>query len=1410
MGYGVLGPLTATLDGRPLSLGGPVQRRLLASLIAHAPDVVPADRLIDDVWGEAAPPTAVRTLHSHVTRLRNTLGRDGTQAIETMNGGYRLVLQRGDLDAWVFEDLLHSATTNGHDPRATAQALREALALWRGPAYAEFAGLPFIDAERLRLGSLREAAVEAKVEADLASGRGPDLVAELETLVVEYPFRERLWTALVVALYRSGRQADALAAYQRARGVLAVELGIEPGPDLRAAEARVLAQDPDLIATPRAEVVTCPWKGLATYQPADRDYFIGRERLVTELVARLVDNDVVVVTGPSGSGKSSVVRAGLVPALEAGAVIGSQDWRIMLPGRLDVEALRSALVPPPDLLVIDPMDELLVAGRPDEVATLAHELLQAISGGTRLVITVRGDLFDRLAELPGLTPAAGAGTVLVGPPQADELRAVVELPARLVGLTVEPALVDAVVADVAGRPGSLPLLSTALVRTWERREGPRLTLADYREAGGAASALERLAEEAYASMKEPDRPSARRILLRLVADHEGTWRRRRVALEDAVPPGDEGAGRALEVLSSHRLVSVDRDEVQLSHEALTSAWPRFAGWLEERAATGGVVERLVASAHTWTAGGRDPSDLYRGARLQAALDVEASEPEELGPVEREFIAAGRAEADREVRVLRRGRRRLRYVAAGLVAGLVVAMATGAMAVRNGRDAIRAARVADAQRLGLQALARSDPTQALLLAVAAVHLDDNSSTEGNLLAALQQGGAPVATVPLRAPARAMAVSPDGWLAATLPGGSVDVMDESLAQVAELDPQSYWTKGTSSGVVTWLDGHRSLLVGASDPDRLFYVVAANGRASTFADGWSPDVFTVSSNGRWVAGLASARTGSRPAVMVARHTDEALADVTVPLAGIPDQLFPGTGSLVVAVEPGRLEVVDPDRQAIVRTITVPPSSVVSVSAGGGTAAAASPDGTVALVDLKTGTERSIMTGLTSPPDALAVTDDGSVLAVSDGRDGTVRVVSTSTGLEQARVRSALGAAQALAWSRDGSRLYLAPDGASALEAWDLSRHASVDTPVIASAPVGVGRVTTTSVDPKNRILGVGTDLGVAWFLDLASGQTRVASVAPDAQRSIVSIAFAAGGGQALTADMAGVLTMWDVTTAEPIREFAGDSGAGLYSALVPNAPIGPDGRTAASFSDGFALRTIDVATAAVGGPVYPDLGEQALAQVLGWSPDGRDVVVAAEGHAFAAEDGRIQRRGVWARVDPNDGSVRWRVDAPESAGTPDLAFVDAGRTVVVPGRSGRLHFLDAATGATVGPKLADSPRELAVADSASSVSLSTSPDGRLMSVVSAPRPVEIWDLATGEQRGRIVAPVDTVSARFASDSELVTTTARGAVAIYDLSVGDWIDRACRAAGRDLTAEEWAEFLPGYPYEPVCSNSSSVRVLQ
>ncbi len=253
MRFAVLGPLAVSPDGQPVSLGGRKQRTLLALLLLHANEVVSRDRLIDALWGESPPPSTDKSLDTYVYRLRKLLGHD---RLEREAGGYLLRVEPGELDVDQFELLLASAdcASDMEDHRAAATVLAEALALWRGPAWADMLDEPSASSEAQRLEELRLSALESRIEAELAMGAGAELVPELNQLAAEHPLRERLLSCLMLALYRAGRQTDALDTFQAARQRLVEELGLEPGPGLHELQQRILRHDPTL-TKPRRLVV---------------------------------------------------------------------------------------------------------------------------------------------------------------------------------------------------------------------------------------------------------------------------------------------------------------------------------------------------------------------------------------------------------------------------------------------------------------------------------------------------------------------------------------------------------------------------------------------------------------------------------------------------------------------------------------------------------------------------------------------------------------------------------------------------------------------------------------------------------------------------------------------------------------------------------------------------------------------------------------------------------------------------------------------------------------------------------------------------------------------------------------------------------------------------------------------------
>ena len=534
------------------------------------------------------------------------------------------------------------------------------------------------------------AAVFAHLDAEppAVSDHRPELPAELDEVIARAlakapeqrysSCRELARAALAVTVDEASRLlAEAASRAASGRSDLSeaeAELaGKVIGLQLAREQARALSATP----TPSrlAAQGVCPFKGLASFEPADADYFFGRERLIAELVARLVGASFLGIVGPSGSGKSSVLRAGLLPALAGGVLPGSERWRRVLirPGERPLDELRRMLAsgakdPVAEaldaltaderiLLAVDQLEELFTACKDEtQRAAFVDMLARAAAdpqGRAVVTVAVRADFYGRFAAFPRLAELLGANHVLVGPMQASELRRAIELPASRVGLRVEPELADTLVDDVEGEPGALPLLSTALLELWQKRQDNTLTAAVYRESGGVHGAVARLAEGTYARIPDGDKPLVRPIMLRLVGEGEGEAAvRRRAPLTELDLERNREVESVLAALADSRLVTVSEGSVEVAHEALLREWPRLREWIEEDGQGRRLRRHITQAATEWDVG-RDQGELYRGARLAAALDWSTDHALELNELERAFVAESREASEKETKRVRR-------------------------------------------------------------------------------------------------------------------------------------------------------------------------------------------------------------------------------------------------------------------------------------------------------------------------------------------------------------------------------------------------------------------------------------------------------------------------------------------------------------------------------------------------------------------------------------------------------------------------------------------------------------------------------------------------------------------------------------------------------------------------------------
>jgi DNA-binding SARP family transcriptional activator len=480
--YRVLGPLEALVDGRPVKLGGARPRAVLAVLLLHSGQVVPASRLIDDVWGVDPPETAQNVLQGYVSSLRKALGRS---AIETREPGYVLHVEHDALDLRRFERLASDGVELLERNRCedAGALLREALALWRGPALADVALGGMLRAGAARLDELRLVALERRIAADLACGRHDDVVGELAALVAEHPLREQPRALQMLALYRCGRQADALAAYRSAREHLVDELGIEPGTQLQDLERRILGHDRSL--EPEAE--------RRDSSPAVRTIVVAALDLETadallalaEPLARVPEGRELVLAAtvtdaselPSASSRMKSLRA---EALAHGLDARAAAFTSLTPG---IDLTRLAAEQDADLLVVDAPQRLLEDGRlmglledaPCDVAVL----VPGQAGGEAVVVPFAGAEHDWSAielgawfslgsELP-LHIAGARGSA--GNSDSSRLLASASLAVqRAFGVHAEPLLVEPSAESLVEATRHAALVVVGLTERW-RREG---------------------------------------------------------------------------------------------------------------------------------------------------------------------------------------------------------------------------------------------------------------------------------------------------------------------------------------------------------------------------------------------------------------------------------------------------------------------------------------------------------------------------------------------------------------------------------------------------------------------------------------------------------------------------------------------------------------------------------------------------------------------------------------------------------------------------------------------------------------------------------------------------------------------------------------------------------------------------
>jgi WD40 repeat protein len=1244
----------------------------------------------------------------------------------------------------------------------------------------------------------------------------------------------------------------------------------------------------------------CPYPGLTSFGPQDATRFFGREQLTAVLLTRLAElltsPGLLMVLGPSGSGKSSLLRAGLLPAIAAGTLpareSGSWPLDLMTPGRrpllelathvaalagipagglhADLQddparitaAIRQALlvqdrrqqptspvasdVPataPRLVLIVDQFEEVFTHCTDEQerrgfVQALCAAAGAAGAGGPApdgdgrargpadprdapalVIIGLRADFYARSAAYPDLVPYLQDRQVLVGPMDEAGLRAAIEGPAASAGLVVDAGLVEVLLADLGVHPGladpgladpsaggsyeagRLPLLAYALQQTWQHLEGRRLTVAAYRATGGIDQAVARAADAVYEGLDSQAEQVARRLLLRLVNLGEGTadTRRRATVAELTDGTSQAAAHQVLTALIQARLLTTDTDidgtdTVEISHEALISAWPKLHEWLRQDRAGQRIHRDLIDAAHVWQTQGLDSSLLFSGTRLTVTREWAAGHHDELNPSEDAFLSASQRRKQRATR-LRRG------AVAALVLLTVVSGVTAGYALQQKHKAQgeRDQALASELTTDVGQLQGTDPSLAAQLDLVAGHLQPavNNTTQ-----ILSTGNVPLSnelTGP-NGPVSAVAFSPNGRILATASDdGTLRLWNVTNPDRPALTGRALYGSGKGLTSLAFSPDGNTLAAGSGNGTVLLWNVTDPAHPARLGE-------PLTGLGRYVSSVAF--SPDREILAAGSYDDSILLwNVADPAHPVPlGKPLAGGGSSILSL---------------------------AFSLDGKTLAAGNYGDTTWLWNV-TDPARATPIGqpLKSgyPVWAVAFSPAGD-LAVSSGETFWIWNVANPAHAESVGLPLTTAGANntvlSLAFSPDGNVL-AAGSGDDKIRLWNLTNSFDVATPIGLPLRGHGGPVYSVAFDPDGYTLasGGGDDIARLWNLPLTTltGQTSAVGTlafSPDgsllatgsnddtirlwdvanpaypaplgqpitgATGSIESLAFSRDG-PTLAAASNDTIRLWSVS--DPAHPAALGTPLAVFTGTIRSVAFSPDGRTLAAAS-GETIWLWDVSNPAHPAPLGPVLTSfTAIIRSVAFSPHGN--ILAA-----GSNDDSIR---LWDVTHPAHPSPLGPVLYGHTNYVVSVAFSPDGKILASSSSDDTVRLWNVAKPAHASPigRPLTGPTDIIWG-------VAFSQDGRTLAAGSADDTIWLWNISHPAHASPVGQPITVASAVDSvafqpGQGVLATGTGDGTTQLWNLNVDQAIDRICATTGNDLSRQQWTNYVGQLPYTPPCS---------